>query len=295
MKKILAILMALCLLCASLGVLAEEEHGAPLYATVGDALADAEDGRAVVGGIPGEYYAVVTEKDGKYYRNVAYWDEKLSELNLAQDSLDTDAEDFFEKFEAAAEEISAYVKTMPIAYTEVFTAEPLTKEEMAAKSGKTLAELTGEGFEIGSSGTDNDENGETYIFYDLRYGVFDYHCVMDADVEQYDLAQENDDEGSLKVKSMSLLGITEWGFDKRFHTDGTVEEQKDPFAEFSAIMTEFFEAVQNAAPGEEPDLEGVAEKLKAEHPDYADMIDLYMKMYQLYGANFASLLAPAEE
>jgi hypothetical protein len=40
---------------------------------------------------------VVTLKDGKYYRSVAFYDEKMNELNEVVNNLDFEAEDFFEK------------------------------------------------------------------------------------------------------------------------------------------------------------------------------------------------------
>ena len=119
--------------------------------------------------------------------------------------------------------------------------------------------------------------------------------MVDADFDQYIAAQDNGAEGDLVVKSMSLAGITEWGFEKRFHTDGTVDEPKDPFAEFSEIMAEmltFFEKIQA---GEEIDIQDYADTLKAKYPDYAEMIDVYITMYQTYGAEgFASMMNPAE-
>ncbi|MBQ6479645.1 MAG: hypothetical protein IJI45_00875, partial [Anaerolineaceae bacterium] len=248
MKKLIALAMVVVMLFTALGVLAEEGQMAPLYATVGEALEDSAEGRVVAGGVPGEYYAVVTQKDGKYYRSVAICDEKLNELNEALENLDYEAEDFFEKHEAAMQAVDDYLKTLPIAYSEVFTAQPLTDEEMASMQGKSLSQLTEEGFEIGSNGTEpGEDEEEILIVYSLRYGVYDYNCVVDADFDQYIAAQDNGAEGDLVVKSMSLAGITEWGFEKRFHTDGTVEEPKDPFAEFSEIMAEmltFFEKIQ---------------------------------------------------
>ena len=269
---------------------------APLYATVGEALEDSAEGRVVAGSIPGEYYAVVTQKDGKYYRSVAIFDEKLNELNEALENLDYEAEDFFEKHEAAMQAVDDYLKTLPIAYSEVFTAQPLTDEEMASMQGKSLSQLTEEGFEIGSNGTEpSEDEEEILIVYSLRYGVYDYNCVVDADFDQYIAAQDNGAEGDLVVKSMSLAGITEWGFEKRFHTDGTVDEPKDPFAEFSEIIAEmltFFEKIQA---GEEIDIQDYADTLKAKYPDYAEMIDMYITMYQTYGAEgFASMMNPAE-
>lgn len=296
MKKLIALAMVVVMLFTALGVLAEEGQMAPLYATVGEALEDSAEGRVVAGSIPGEYYAVVTQKDGKYYRSVAIYDEKLNELNEALENLDYEAEDFFEKHEAAMQAVDDYLKTLPIAYSEVFTAQPLTDEEMASMQGKSLSQLTEEGFEIGSNGTEpSEDEEEILIVYSLRYGVYDYNCVVDADFDQYIAAQDNGAEGDLVVKSMSLAGITEWGFEKRFHTDGTVDEPKDPSAEFSEIMAEmltFFEKIQA---GEEIDIQDYADTLKAKYPDYAEMIDVYITMYQTYGAEgFASMMNPAE-
>ena len=296
MKKLIALVMAVMMIFTVNGMLAEEEQLAPLYATVGEALEDSAEDRVVAGGVPGEYYAVVTQKDGKYYRSVAICDEKLNELNEALENLDFEAEDFFEKHDAAMQAVDDYLKTLPIAYSEEFTAEPLTDEEMASMQGKSLSQLIEEGFEIGSNGTEpSEDEEEILIVYSLRYGVYDYNCVVDADFDQYIAAQDNGAEGDLVVKSMSLAGITEWGFEKRFHTDGTVDEPKDPFAEFSEIMAEmltFFEKIQA---GEEIDIQDYADTLKAKYPDYAEMIDVYITMYQTYGAEgFASMMNPAE-
>ena len=295
MKKLIGLLVTVMILLTLFGASAEEGQLAPLYATVGEALEDSNEDRVIAGGIPGEYYAVVTQKDGKYYRSVAMCDEKLNELNEALDNLDYEAEDYFEKHDAAMQAIDDYLKTLPIAYSEVFTAQPLTDEEMASVSMKKLSQLTEEGFEIGSHGTEPGEGDEPIIVYTLRYGVYDYNCVVDADFDQYIAAGENDTEGDLVVKSMTLAGITEWGFEKRFHTDGTVDEPKDPFAEFSEIIAEmltFFEKIQA---GEEIDIQDYADTLKAKYPDYAEMIDVYITMYQTYGAEgFASMMNPAE-
>ena len=282
MKKLIVWIMAAVIALAASAAPAEEGRPAPLYATVGEAMEAAGD-RAVMGGIPGEYYAVVTQKDGKYYRSVAEWDEKLNELYETLNSLDYEAEDFFEKHEAASRAVDDYLKTMPIAYSEMFTAEPLSDAEMTARCGKTLTQLTEEGFEIGSNGTEPGEGDEPIIVYTLRYGVYDYSCVVDADLDRYTAAQDAGTEGELVVKSMALAGITEWCFDQRFHTDGTVEEEKDPFAEMNGILSELGEALGKLQAGEEVDLAGVADALKEKYPDYAEMIDMYVKLYQTYG------------
>lgn len=296
MKKLIALAMVVVMLFTALGVLAEEGQMAPLYATVGEALEDSAEDRVVAGGVPGEYYAVVTQKDGKNYRSVAICDEKLNELNEALENLDYEAEDFFEKHDAAMQAVDDYLKTLPIAYSEVFTAQHLTDEEMASMQGKSLSQLTEEGFEIGSNGTEpSEDEEEILIVYSLRYGVYDYNCVVDADFDQYIAAQDNGAEGDLVVKSMSLAGITERGFEKRFHTDGTVEEPKDPFAEFSEIMAEMMSFIEKAQAGEEIGIQDFADALKAKYPDYADMIDVYMTLYQKYGTEgFSSMMNSAE-
>lgn len=293
MKKMISLVLALVMMCTVLGALAEGQL-APLYATVGEALEDSAEDRIIAGG-EGDYYAVVTQKDGKYYRSVAYYDEKMTELQEASNNLDFEAEDFFEQLEAAMNAANEYLKTLPIAYSEVFTALPLTSEEMNANLGKTLAQLTEEGFEIGSNGTDVDEDAKIIIVYWLRYGVFDYYCVVDADMDQYFAAQENGTEGDLVVKSMALAGITEWGYDLRFHTDGTVDEPEDPFAEMNEIMLEVAQLIEKVQAGEEIDLESFTNALKEKYPDYADLIDMYVILFQTYGAEgLASMVNPAE-
>ena len=295
MKNVISVVMAAVILCTVFGALAEEGRLAPLYATVGEAMEDDAECRVISGGVPGDYYAVVTQKNGKYYRSMAYYDETATELEEAANSLDYEAEDFFEKLDAAMNAAAAYLKTLPIAYSEEFTAQPLTDGEMASAIGKTLAELTEEGFEIGSNGTEPGENeDETIIVYSLRYGVFDYSCVVDADFDTYIEAQENGAEGTLAVKAMALTGITEQGFEKRFHTDGTVEEPEDPFAVFSEIVAEVMTLAEKAQAGEEIDINDFADMLKTKYPDYADMIDMYITLFQTFGAEgFASMMVPA--
>jgi len=294
MKKLIALFMTAVMLCTVLCALAEEAQLAPLYATVGEALEDSADGRVIAGGEAG-YYAVVTLKDGKYYRSVAYYDETMSQLEEAGNSLDFEAEDFFEKLEAAMNAAEEYRMTLPIAYSELFTAEPLPEDEMASRIGKTLSQLTEEGFEIGSNGTETDENDEMIIVYTLRYGVYDYDCLVDADFDQYMAAQENGAEGDLVVKGMTLNGITAWAYEARFHTDGTVEEPEDPFAEFSDIMAEIMTLVEKVQAGEEADIAAFADALKANHAEYADLIDMYVTLFQTYGAEgFVSLMTSGE-
>ncbi len=294
MKKTIALIVAAVMLCAAMAALAEEGQIAPLYATVGDALEDSDEDRAIAGG-EADYYAVVTQKDGKYYRSVAYSDETMNELQEAINNLDFEEEDFFEKLEAAMNAADEYRMTLPIAYSEEFTALPLTDGEMESMLGKTLAQLTEEGFEIGNNGTEYDDEDEMVIVYSLRYGVYDYNCVVEADFDQYIAAQENDTEGDLVVKGVSLAGITQWGYEKRFHTDGTVDEPEDLFAGFSEMMTNFLTLAEKAQAGEEIDIEAFSDTLKAEYPDFAEMIDAYVSMFQSFGPEEFAAMLPVSE
>ena len=73
------------------------------------------------------------------------------------------------------------------------------------------------------------------------------------------------------------------------------EVPEDPFAEFSEILSEIMNFLETAQTGEEIDFAAFADTLKANHPDYADMIDLYLELYKTYGAEgFASMMNAAE-
>ena len=99
MKKMTALVLSVLMLFATFGALAE-----PMYATIGDALAAA--GENPIAGGEDDYYAVVTEEDGKYYRSVAETDDKYQELQQAT----WEAEP--EQMEAAFAEMDEYVKTV---------------------------------------------------------------------------------------------------------------------------------------------------------------------------------------
>lgn len=293
MKRMLALALAVMMLGAAGCAAAEEEQGTPLYATVGEALDAAravvgEEGGVVAGGMGGEYYAVVTEKDGTYYRSVAYYDEKLTALETARDELDYEAEDFFDKLNAAFEEIEAYARTLPIAYTEKFTAEPLAQAELDTLSGKTISELTEAGWEAMSYGG----SGEGDVVYTMRNGLFNYDCVMEADFDTFEKAQEEGTDGELVVKSAKFAGITGSAWEKRFHTDGTAEEESGSFMfdlppEFEAVMGAFQEFVEAAKRGEDIDINQLIDTVEEQFPEKKEQIEagreMVEQMIEMYG------------
>ena len=143
MKKTIALMLALLMLCTASVALAEEDGKLePLFATVGDALAAA--GENPIAGGEEDYYAVITEQDGKYYRSVAELDDKAKALEQA--ILEADIDHMEEAFAARDE----YLITLPIAYSEMFTVEPMTEAEMDDLVGQTIEELREAGYELGN-------------------------------------------------------------------------------------------------------------------------------------------------
>jgi hypothetical protein len=131
----------------------------------------------------------------------------------------------------------------------------------------------------------------------MRSGLFDYSCVVDADFDAYEKAQEEWPDGGndFVVKSVSFHGITSEAVHKRFHTDGTVEEIPDPFAGFADLIADVQEMIDRVQNGEEVNTDEFFNGLKEEYPDLVDSIDMYMGMYQMLGADsLASMLSSAD-
>ena len=289
MKKTIALMLALLMLCTASVALAEEDGKlAPLFATVGDALAAA--GETPIAGGEEDYYAVITEQDGKYYRSVAELDDKAKALEQAILEADID------HLEAAFAARDEYLKTLPIAYSEMFTVEPMTEAEMDDLVGQTIGELREAGYEDRESGTDGDENEELVIAYVLRNGYFEYRCVVDADFETYEKAQAGElDDGDIVVQAVQVRGMTGDACFKRYHTDGTIEEPEDPFAGLEELTAEVLDMLQMVLAGEQVDVEAFFTELKTQYPNLVDSIDFYWEMYKLVGLEqLTAMLTPAE-
>lgn len=288
MKKGIALILALSMLCAAFGTLAEEEKLEPLFATVGDALEAA--GESPVAGGEEEYYAVVTEKDGKYYRSVADMDDRAKELQSAIWNADVD------HIEAAFAASNEYIKTLPIAYSEMFTAAPMTQAELDALVGKTLGELREMGYEESECGSDVDESGNAIIAYVMRTGLFEYTFVVDADFDTYEKAQAGElNDGDFVVTGVKFRGIRGDACLKQYRLDGTVDEQEDPFAAFTELSQLVGDMIEKVKNGEEVDVEEFFNGLKELYPDLVEIIDTYFELFKAYGAEqLAGLLNPTE-
>ena len=282
MKKTIALILTVMVLCVTFS--APAESLAPMYATVGDALAAA--GESPVAGGEEDYYAVVTEKDGKYYRSVAETDDRYREFQQA--ILDAEPGQMEAAFAAADE----YVRTLPVAYSEEFTAVPMEQEDLDALVGKTIGELIEAGYEERQSGSEGEE-----IVYVMRDGLFEYSCVVDADLAAWEKAQEDWPDGGndFVIRSVALQGVTGEACFRSFHADGTREETPDPFAAYTDLIADVQEMIGKAQGGEEVDIEAFFSSLKEKYPDLADSVDMYLELYKVLGAEgLSTLLTPAE-
>jgi len=300
MKKVLALILAMMMLGTACCALAEETQGDPLYKTIGDAMDAAretagEEGNIIAGSIIGEYVSVITEENGKYFRHIADYDDKLAELEAARSELDFEADDYWEKWEKASADIEAYMRTMPVAYSEAFTAEPIAQADLDTLAGKTIDELTEAGYATEMSGTGRD------IIYTMRYGIFSYEFTVDADEEAYFAANDNGTDGKLAVKSGTFAGISGSAWDKRFHTDGTVEEEQafdfmsEMPPEAAAILEAIMEIAEAAQNGEEIDTDKLFDALIEQFPDKKDEIESYREMIkQMDPEQLKQMLTPQE-
>lgn len=283
MKKILALVLALVMLFTA-AAFAEEEEGKlpPMYATLGDAVAAAGEEHVPFGGIPGQYYAAVTSENGTYYRHVAYYDDKMAELDKAIEDVDMDQENFAEKLDAAFEASRVYSMTLPVAFSEMFTAVPMGQEELDALAGKTVGELNGDGFS-----EDYSEQAEDGVLLKMSKGLFVYAFVLDANMDSYQEAVEAGTVRELVIKSGKYDSISDWAFDRRFHTDGTEEQpdnaMSDAMEGFAELMTRLMEAGEKIKNGEEVDLDALGEDLKEKYPVQAQLIDSMIQMVKVMG------------
>ena len=178
----------------------------------------------------------------------------------------------------------------------MFTAEPMGQAEIDALIGKTLGELRETGYEDREWGTEMDENEEVIIVYVLRNGLFDYRCVVDVDPAVLEESQEGEFyDGDYAVKRVELRGITSEACFTRYHLDGTIEEEQDPFATFTEIAELIQEMIKKVQNGEDVNIEEFFSELKEQYPDLVDTIEMYWEIIKQFGVDqLAALLTSAE-
>ena len=199
--------------CEICGAPSRQEE-APLFLSFRDVVNAAGENAAVGGEI--DYLAVVTEKDGRYYRTVTILDDRAKELYTAA----MEAEDSDTGFEA----FHTYAWSLPVCYTEEITEKPKDQAELDSQNGKTVDELLKEGYLFYAIG--GGENLPTVV--DLSSGLFVYEFEADASFEQY---RENvgwDGVESIKVKNGQLLTYLSLATSLDYLADGTYQPQAVP-------------------------------------------------------------------
>ena len=251
MKKTLAILLSLMLACAALGAAAEGAQApaaaepvpteapaeteapaqpaetAPLFATVGEAL---EKGEATGSGtsFSDEQFVTVVRYNDRFIRVVASMDkETMAQLEALFAS---------EDYENMAAKQDALFAPRPVLYTEDLTDAALSQEELDALAGKSVAELTAQGFELTSTGTTEDETG-AYVTCGMIYGLFEYAFVMNESAQAYDQLIDSGNYDPLTVRSS--MGVTDASYnatDLSWHADGTYVASQPGDEPFSSLL-----------------------------------------------------------
>ena len=250
MRKIVAVMAAIFVLLSASAFADEPEKEFPAEASAseGDAdtgtadrpaavsFRDAADaaGESAFIAVDLDYLVVAAEKDGRYYRTVAILDDLAKELYMAALA----AEDA----NAAYAAFDAYAWSLPVCYTEALTVKPKDQAELDAQAGKTIGELTEEGYFFYGSG--GGENLPTVV--DLSSGLFIYEFQVDVPFEKYLEHSEWEVLKNMKVKSGKLSDSFILATNLDYLADGTYQPQVVPH-----ITAEEAAAAQHVPPLEE--------------------------------------------
>ena len=263
-KRYLPLLLALAVLFAGgpRGAMAEEP---PRFGSFGEAV-DAAGEHPALGG-NSEYMAVVLEKDGRYYRAVAWLDDRareLDEASLLAGDFRADVHAFFD-----------HVWSLPVSYVEVFTARPKEQAELDALAGKTAGELEEAGY-IAVSSFPAPEEGR--IVFRMSDGLYEYEFTAEGDAARYAELQEEDALHGLPLAGGRFAGLSPFATDLRYRADGEVEPEEDPFAEIPWLQA-IDEAYGDGASAGDVDREALVRSLTEAYPEDAELITQIVDTY----------------
>ena len=211
MKKILAALLALFVLCASAAWADRIEPEEPQPPLLGTFRETAWDLWSLCSDWNGEAIVATVEQDGNYFRVVALYDDRAKELFEASLS-DGDAYEFGE-----------YIRNLPVSYIERITAKPLEEAELNTLVGKTVGEAAALGYTLCGSG-----GGEgSPVTVSLYKGFFDYEFDVDISFKDYMDRIDRDNEDPLEDLVITgynyCEGLSYLALDIRFRADGTLD------------------------------------------------------------------------
>ncbi len=263
MKKMLSLLVVSVMLLAPLSVtFAEAPSQAPMFETMAQAMDESVS--TGLNAWMGEYFAAIALVDGRYIRAVALVDEETA---LQRDAL-YESEDY----ETAFRQLDELGASLPVSYTEDISSSILPQDALDALAGKSIGELTGEGWEISSYGY-----GEE-VEFSLRYGLFEYAFVMNESVELFEERYDTDDFDDFTVKSGRFEGVAGSALDLQYQADGTFvpnEEEEDVSSPIMDILGGLISAGES---GEAPDLDALFSELMEKYPEEAETIQTLREM-----------------
>ena len=207
MKKILAALLALFVLCASAAWADRIEPEEPQPPLLGTFRETAWDLWSLCSDWNGEAIVATVEQDGNYFRVVALYDDHAKALSRSRTSY----------------LLEEYALDLPVSYIERITAKPVEESELNALAGKTVGEAAVLGYTLCGSG-----GGEfSPVTVSLTKGFFDYEFEVDISFKDYmDRLDRNEQDTfeDLVIKGYeSCCGLSSLALDLRFRADGTLD------------------------------------------------------------------------
>ena len=209
MKKMILVL-AVVIVLFSAAVLAEDLSDPFRFATFGEAVEaaneTAEEGDSPYGSDSKGYCVALIERDGRFFRSVAFLDDYGKELYAAYlDASEKAGKMAMEEYRT----LDAYLMTLPVQYTEELTILPLPQEELDAMAGKTLGDvmLLPRGMQL-CDYPDDAEAGKDIVFRMMK-GFCEYDLVIDEPAEVYQKLRAADRSDPYTDMSLNnYLGLT---------------------------------------------------------------------------------------
>ena len=248
MKKIFALVLAAAVLCLAAGVRAESISAAEqtertaLFAT----MEEAEEAGVET------LYSMWTET--QYIAVGMYGDIPLRLVAECGGDVVRQADAMFSSVEYEEYLLKEWelVRSLPLAYTEDLIDGMMSRQEMDAMVGKTLRELTEEGFEIMGHGFWEEDGDVTFT---LALGLFEYECVTDASTAVYLERSETNDFDDFTVMSVEIGRPSANALDLQWHADGTYVPEETGYADYGGDpmngLMQFFSGLLAASQGDQ--------------------------------------------
>ena len=263
MKKIFALFLAMSVLCFAAGVRAESISAAEqtertaLFATMEEAE---EEGFETL-------YSRWTET--QYIAVGTYGDVPLRLVAECGGDVARQADALFNSVDYEDYLVKEWelVRSLPLACTEDLIDGMMGRQEMDAMVGKTLRELTEEGFDITGHGFFEEDGDVTFT---LALGLFEYECAVDASTAVYLERSETDDFDDFTVMSVEIGQPSANALDLQWHADGTYVPEEADYADHGGDsmdgLMQFFSGLLAASQGDQQEdgasiLDGLSEAL----------------------------------